>query len=58
MAHLKDSPLSRARPFGLKRNAILNVAHFRLVNLRELVASYQQDPKLGELSKWCLEQLR
>jgi epoxyqueuosine reductase len=51
------SPLSRAGPFGLRRNALVVVANQNLTELRSEVAHFQQDSRLGELSQWCLQQL-
>ncbi len=54
---LEATPLSRARGFGLKRNAIIVCANLKLIELRELVARYSTDSRLGELASWALYEI-
>lgn len=60
----KDSALSRARPFGLKRNALILIANLKIEELRPevetLLASSPtsaSQAKLQELAQWTLSQL-
>lgn len=54
----KQSPLLRAGPFGLRRNAIVIIANRKIIELAEEVEKFTADPKLGELALWCLDQLK
>lgn len=54
---LKFSPLVRARPFGLKRNALIIIGNENLFELKPLVETYLADDRLGELAQWTLSQL-
>lgn len=55
MKHFQDSPLSRARGRGLKRNALIVIANLRLQELKEDVAQMKTDhPDLKELITWTL----
>lgn len=51
------SPLSRARPIGLKRNALLLIANQRLVQLKPEVQRALNDPRLKNLAEWTLGHL-
>ncbi len=52
-----DSPLSRARPYGLKRNAIVVIGNLKLKELRPEVAKCREEPDLKEVADWTLAQL-
>lgn len=54
MREFTDSPLSRARPFGLKRNAIIVITNLRLRNLIPQIEAQMENPKLFELCRWSL----
>ncbi len=51
------TPLSRARPIGLKRNALLVIAHHQLISLRAEVLRYRDHPELAELAAWTVAAL-
>ena len=53
----KDTPLSRAGGRGLKRNALVCIGNEKLTPLSDIVHTYREDPQLGELAQWTLEQL-
>ncbi len=53
----KPSPLSRARPLGLKRNALVVIGNKRLHTLRPEVEKALNEPRLMELAQWTLTQL-
>ncbi len=53
----KPSPLSRARPLGLKRNALVVIGNKRLHDLRPEVEQASAEPRLMELAQWTLSQL-
>jgi epoxyqueuosine reductase len=55
--HFANSPLSRARGFGLKRNAIVVAANQNLTELQPHINALIQDPRLGELAKWALSEM-
>jgi epoxyqueuosine reductase len=50
-------PLERARPLGLKRNALYVIGNRRLSALRPEVETFLADEKLGELARWALAKL-
>ncbi len=54
---LKGSPLLRARPFGLKRNALIVIANRRVLALKASVEKFANHPRLGELARWTLVKL-
>ena len=54
---MRRSPLSRARPAGLKRNALLVIGNRRLKGLRAEVSLLAQKPRWRELAQWTLNQL-
>lgn len=51
------SPLSRARGFGLKRNALVVIGNCRFMELKTDVLAYSDHPRLGELARWTLSKL-
>lgn len=51
------SPLWRAGAFGLRRNAMLVVAHYQLRDVSPLLRKYQDHPRLAELATWVLAEL-
>jgi epoxyqueuosine reductase len=53
----RQSPLSRARPRGLKRNALLVIANRRLRELRPEVEGLVGDVHLNDIARWTLAQL-
>lgn len=55
--HLTGLPLERARPAGLKRNALYVIGNRRLVRLKPEVESMLADEKLSELARWTLTRL-
>lgn len=57
-ARLGATPLIRARPFGLRRNALIVVANLRVVELRCEVEALLEHPRLGELARWSLGELK
>jgi epoxyqueuosine reductase len=55
---LKGSPLLRARPWGLKRNALIVIANRKITSLRDAVESLlHSTPRLEELARWTLAEL-
>lgn len=48
------TPLMRARPFGLRRNALVIVGNKKILELETDVRRFADDPKLGELAQWTL----
>jgi epoxyqueuosine reductase len=54
---LKDSAVSRARPYGLKRNALVVIANKRLTDLRVDVEALSNQDRFKDLATWCLSQL-
>lgn len=55
--HFKNTPLSRAGGFGLKRNAILVAVNLRATELIQEIETFKEHPKLGELANWALTEL-
>lgn len=61
------TPLSRARGFGLKRNALIYIGNNNLQSLKPIVLDFrkslseefnsEKDQQLIELANWCLSQL-
>ncbi len=49
-----DSPLLRAGPFGLRRNAIVVATNQKLLELTAEIQNWEKDPKLNELVSWSL----
>lgn len=56
-ALLNATPLMRARPSGLKRNALILIANLQLSSLRPVVEALSEQEKWNELGHWCLAQL-
>jgi len=58
LRHVHGTPLTRARPFGLRRNAIIVAVNMKLNSLKndihDCIARY---PKLKPLKPWVLENL-
>lgn len=54
---LKDSPLLRARPIGLKRNAIVVIGNQKISALADQVKHAGQDERLKEIAEWALSRL-
>lgn len=54
---LSTSPLLRARATGLKRNALVVIAHQNINVLTPEIQSYIHHEKLGELAQWVLNEL-
>lgn len=52
------SPLSRAKGFGLKRNALTVAANLKLKELLEDIEVQITEPRLAELAIWALAELR
>lgn len=55
---LHDSPILRARPRGLKRNALQIIGNLKIQDLRPEVARYLDDPHLADVARWAMTQLR
>lgn len=55
--HFKLSPLLRARPNGLKRNAIIVSGNLKLKDLKEVIQTYKEKPYFKELVSWYEAQL-
>ncbi len=53
----QGSALLRSGGNGLKRNALIVIANRKLAALRSQVENLEDNPKLGELATWCLQQL-
>ncbi|MCB9083496.1 MAG: tRNA epoxyqueuosine(34) reductase QueG [Bdellovibrionaceae bacterium] len=54
---LRRTPLARAGGRGLKRNALLVAAHYRLTGLTPEIEMYLSHPRLGELADWTLNRI-
>lgn len=52
-----NSPLSRARPAGLKRSALIVIGNLKLHALREEAESCLEQPDLKEVAEWTLRRL-
>ncbi|MCB0414892.1 MAG: tRNA epoxyqueuosine(34) reductase QueG [Bdellovibrionales bacterium] len=57
MLQLKNSPLNRARGFGLKRNALLVIQNIPLFELKHEVEKLVNDDRLGALATDVLQTL-
>jgi epoxyqueuosine reductase len=55
--YFAGTPLVRARPFGLKRNAIIVATNQNLIELKPEISVYLENNKLSELAKWSLSKL-
>ncbi len=53
---IHGTPLMRAGPFGLKRNALIVAGNIKAVELTSVIAKYIEHPKLKELSIWTLSE--
>ena len=53
-----DSPLLRAGPFGLRRNAIVVAANQNLHELLPEIQAWKKDEKLAELVDWATLELK
>lgn len=51
------SPLMRARPFGLRRNAIIVATNQKLTELVPKIRAWEEDEKLRELVQWSLTKI-
>ena len=51
---LQGSPLLRAGPFGLKRNALIVIGNKKMVKLRANVEKFKDHEKLADLADWVL----
>jgi epoxyqueuosine reductase len=54
---LGPSPVLRARPRGLRRNALIVIGNLKLQALEPQVQRWVQDQDLGELAAWTLKKL-
>lgn len=54
---LTNSPLLRARPRGLKRNALVVIGNLRIQELREEVQNASKNLELKDVAQWTLAQL-
>lgn len=54
---LKNSPLGRAKAFGLRRNAIIAATNLKIASLKAAIEQYMSDPELAELARWGSEKL-
>lgn len=54
---LAATPLARAGGVGLKRNALIVIANLKLVELKHQVELLHDHSRLGDLARWCLNQL-
>jgi len=52
----RKSPLSRARGFGLKRNALIQIYQYDLKELTPLIKEYEDHEKLKTIAQWILNQ--
>lgn len=58
MQALKDSPLSRSRGRGLKRNAMTVATNKKLYDLAPVIETYIEDPYFKDLARWSIAQLQ
>lgn len=56
-ATLKTTPLARAKPFGLRRNALVVIENAGYAELADAVSNWTSDQKLGELATRVLKQI-
>lgn len=54
---LKDSPLGRAKVFGLRRNAMIVAANSEYTELLPELEKYRDDEHLGPLATWAIQKL-
>lgn len=58
LKHIQDTPLTRARPFGLRRNAIIVAVNTQLYSLKNDIHNcIERYPKLKPLKNWVLQNL-
>lgn len=56
--HIQDTPLTRARPFGLRRNAIIVAVNSNLIPLKsDIQKCIERYPKLAPLKAWVDQNL-
>lgn len=55
--HLRSTPLMRARPAGLKRNALIVIGNLKIQALGGEVQRSLKDPRLKDLAQWVMTQL-
>ena len=53
----KGTALERAGAFGLKRNALIQIAHHKLTELTAEVNGFLTHTKLADLARWTLDRL-
>ena len=51
------TPLRRAGPFGLRRNALVVSANIFARELHAEIAAWKTDERLGELAEWALQKI-
>ena len=52
-----NTPLERARPLGLKRNAIIIIGNLKIAELKEDLYQLADDPRLKDIADWALTRL-
>jgi len=52
------TPLLRAGPFGLRRNAMIVIGNLKIQSLEPEIKNFLSDPQLGELAQWCLQKIK
>lgn len=52
------TPLIRARPRGLRRNALVVAGNLKLIELEPQIQEWTCDPDLGSLAAWAMDRLR
>lgn len=52
------TPLKRAGPFGLRRNAMIVAGNKRIKELVPEIEAFAGDPKLSELATWALDKIK
>lgn len=57
MRHFAKTPLTRARGFGLKRNALIVAANLKLNELKPEIIFLKENERLSGLATWALSQL-
>jgi len=58
LRHIQDTPLTRARPFGLRRNAIIVATNLKINHLKNsILTCIERYPKLDKLKPWVLSKL-
>lgn len=54
---IQGTPLMRAGPFGLKRNALIVAGNLKAFELKDAIANYLEHSKLQELCTWSLSEI-